>query len=78
MSAAQSTSTTSGNNYPIPLGVESETAELTQTAKTTISIRKENIEKYEIDNKIPAMGLHYDALIPNGAINEGHVSKIMG
>jgi hypothetical protein len=78
MSAAQSTSTTSGNNDPIPSGVESETSGLIQTAKTTISIGKDISEEYKIDNKTPAIGVHYDALIPNGVIDEDHVNKIMG
>ena len=78
MSATRSTSTTSGNNDPIPLGVETETAGLAQTAKTTVSIREENTEDYEFDNTTPAIGLHYDALIPNGVIDEHHVNKIMG
>ena len=78
MSATRSTSTTSGNNDPIPLGVETETAGLAQTAKTTVSISEENTEEFEIDNTTPAIGLHYDALIPNGVIDEHHVNKILG
>jgi hypothetical protein len=78
MSATQHTSNTSGNNDPIPSGVRSETSGLTRTAKTTVSISEENTEEYEIGNITLVIGLHYDALIPNEAIDKDHVNKITG
>jgi hypothetical protein len=62
--------------------VESEDAVLnTDTAKTTVFIcdGEEKGKQYNIIyNQIPAIGLHHDALIPNGVIDANHVNKIMG
>ncbi len=35
-------------------------------------------KEYEFDNTTPVIALHYDALIPNGVIDEHHVNKILG
>ena len=64
-------------------GVESENAVLnTDTAKTTVFIcdsEEKGEQQYDIIyNQIPAIGLHHDALIPNGVIDANHVNKIMG
>ncbi len=84
MSATRNnTHNTSGKSSPIrSAGVESEDAVLnTDTAKTTVFIcdGEEKGKQYNIIyNQIPAIGLHHDALIPNGVIDANHVNKIMG